>query len=180
MQKFLIALIGTVFLFQACTNDDGHDNKNKVSKNEFTSDSLHFSITPLLNWLVKVKENKVGILENYTNSKDSFQENIVVWTEEMPIAISDTLYNKATITELKIKNPNIEIATLPMKKLGNINFGRFAFTIFLNDSIPCKVLGYTAVQGKRGYNFSCSYLVNGNTNYTSSFENMLSTVKLIP
>lgn len=180
MQKYLITLLGIISLFQACSSDDDHDKKKKVSNHEFTSDSLHFSVTPLLNWSVKVKENKVGILENYTNSKDSFQENIVVWTEEMPIAISDTLYNKATITELKIKNPNIKVSALPMKKLGNINFGRFEFTIILNDSIPCKVLGYTAVQGKRGYNFSCSYLVNEHINYTSSFENILSTVKLIP
>lgn len=179
MQKKLLALISIIFCLLGCQNEGDHSEIKKENNKEYTSDSLHFGITPLLNWSVKVKENKVGILENYTDSKDSFQENIVVWTEEMPIAISDSLYNKATITELKIKNPKIEVVALPSKKLGKTNFGRFAFTVFLNDSIPCKVLGYTAVKGKRGYNFSCSYLANGNTDYTPIFENILSTVKLI-
>jgi len=176
--KYFVACF---FLVLTGCSESKNEGKNEPTdhKKTFTSDSLHFTISYPANWEVKEKESKVGILEPYKDSTDKFQENIVVWVEEMPLAISDSLYAKATLAELRIKNPTLTIQSFPSKKFGDHTFSYFEFDL-PGDDRNYKVIGYTTVKDRRGYNFSCTYEASASGDYKTSFESIVSTFKPLP
>ncbi len=175
MRKSFIFLF-PVLLFYSCSN---RDSQNEKQSRAFHSDSLHFHIQLPPGWEAREQGHKAGILEPLTDSADHFRENMVVWTEEMPVAIPDTEYTKLTCTELKIKNPETLIEQLPPLCTPDRCFGHFRFQFPLQPGIPCFVEGYTAVLGNRGYNFSCSF-IDSTKNYPALFENLMHQVKLEP
>ena len=170
---FFICFCSVLFLAACDTN-----TKKKAETHIFTSDSMHFTIELPKDWKAYARPGKIGLLEPLQDSSDHFQENIVIWTEDLPLPIPDTLYTKATVTELRIKNPDLQIQTYPALSLGENTLGQFAFQVMLNDSVPCRVLGFTALHNNRGYNITCNYLANTKTDYSALFRSILKSLHL--
>ena len=178
--KFQLLLTSLFLVLAACSETKKEGQKEQTDNQKtFTSEGLHFIISYPPNWEVKERESKVGILEPYKDSTDKFQENIVVWVEEMPLAISDSLYAKATLAELRIKNPTLTIQSFPSKKFGDHTFSYFEFDL-PGDDRNYKVIGYTTVKDRRGYNFFCTYEASASGDYKTSFESIVSTFKPLP
>lgn len=144
---------------------------------EFKSDSLHFSIAFPPGWEARLNGSKVGIFELKKDTNDLFEDNIIIWMEEMPVAIPDSLYAVASVTEFKIKNPGIEPSVLPVRQLGGITYHAFTFDFENKKKETFSILGLTRVAGNRGYNFSCTALKNELTIHEPSFDSILATFK---
>lgn len=175
MKNLILGMIAALVIGSCKTN-----SPNSALTETFRSDSLHFTMNYPSTWeaLVNPLElNTVAFVEKKTDSQDSYKENIVCWMEEMPIEISDSVFFQASITELKISNPNLNIKKLPPIKLGNHTFSSFTFDYYSKDSTSYEVLGFCKVQGTRGYNFACNSEKKDLQKHHSIFKEMLTTFK---
>lgn len=170
-------------ILNGCSNHE-ESNTKKPAENglsegwkEFKSDSLHFSIAFPKGWEARLNGSRVGIFELKKDSTDTFEDNIIIWVEEMPVAIPDSLYAVAAVTEFRIKNPDISPSKLPARQIGNLTFHPFSFEYTNKRQESFSILGYTKVEGNRGYNFSCTALKNDMSAHQASFDSILSTFK---
>jgi len=161
----------------SCNNKSTKEASTPLVMKTYVSDSLHLGFDYPENWEVRMNGSRLGIFELLSDSTDQFEENIVTWTEDMPLGISDSLYSKAAVTELKIKNPGLDVHILPAKKLGKNTFYPFEFDFVNSDSTRFFIKGYTLVKGKRGYNFSCTSMSAEASKHASIFETILSSIK---
>ncbi len=176
--KYYPALLSLLLISLISCNDKAVKEESKpLSMKTYVSDSLHVSFSYPENWDVRINGSHLGIFEALKDSTDKFEENIVMWTEDMPLGISDSLYSKAAVTELKIKNPGLDVHVLPVKKLGENTFYPFEFNFANADSTRFFIKGYTLVKDKRGYNFSCTSASSQAEVHSSLFETILSSVK---
>jgi len=178
----LVAFISLSSCSSNTTEEHQQQTKNSKSATEsdyktYTSDSLHLSFNYPPDWEVRLNGNRLGIFEPLKDSTDAFQENIMIWIEEMPMQISDTLFGKAATTEIKIKNPNIVLNHEGLKKLGDQNFYHFEFDYTNSGNSMYHIFGYTLVNKKRGYNFSCTSEIAKAGIHSPLFESILSSFK---
>jgi hypothetical protein len=159
----------------SCSDNAKKEQVTPPVMKTYLSDSLHVGFSYPENWEVKTNGSHVGVFEFLEDSTDKFQENIVMWTEDMPLEISDSLYSKAAIAELKIKNPFLSVQALPVKKMGELTFYPFEFNFFNANSTHFFIKGYTLVKGKRGYNFSCTSKNDKAAQHASLFETILTS-----
>ncbi len=173
MKKFLVVVTLLSLLF-ACD-----DKKNTIDLREtFQSDSLHFSINYPSNYEV-LKNPKDGqsiaIVRKIGNDNKQYRDNMVCWTEEMPMAISDSVYLQASITQLKISNPALSILKQPAQQLGPHLFSAFSFEYQAKNDSLFTVNGFCLVKGQRGYNFSCTALTREMPEKMETFKKILSS-----
>jgi PsbP-like protein len=177
MKLYSLVIVATLILFSSCSDKKNETSTENSKFQTYQSDSLHLSFTYPKNWEIRTLQDKLGIYEELEDSLDDFQENIIIWTEDMPMAISDSLYARAATAELLIKNPLLDIQRLPKRQLGENNFHPFTFEFTNNDSSEYFIFGYTIVKDKRAYNFSCTAAKNKAQGHQSKFESILTTFK---
>lgn len=172
----------------SCKNDDANKsqsgiaedkNSEEIAMKNYTSDSLHLSFSYPADWEVRLNGNHLGIFEPLKDSSDAFQENIMIWNEDMPMQISDSLFGKAATTEINIKNPDTQVTQEGIVKLGNQNFYHFEFDYTNSGNIKYHIFGYTLVYKQRGYNFSCTAELEKASIHAPIFESILSTFKAL-
>ena len=186
MRIIYCALLTLLMGMSSCKNEDSK-NDQKVSTSDkktkelalknYTSDSLHVSFSYPADWEVRLNGNHLGIFEPLKDSGDAFQENVMIWTEDMPMQISDSLFGKAATTEIKIKNPDTQVTQEGIRKLGNQDFYHFEFDYTNSGNIKYHIFGYTLVNKQRGYNFSCTAELEKASIHAPLFESILSSFK---
>ena len=177
MKKWISILILGVWGMNACSDSRPAKPMTTQKNKLFRSDSLHMAFEYPDGWEVRTNGDHIGLFEPLENTGDNFQENIMIWTEEMPIGISDSLYSKAATAELKIKNPSLKVDITGARKLGSHTFYSFNFNVVRGDSSSYHVIGYTLMNGKRGYNISCTSTAAGMEKHQAVFDAILSTFK---
>lgn len=146
----------------------------------FSSDSLHFSIQYPKTWevLSNPKDPRsVALVQKATNDSANYLENLVIWVEEMPMAISDSVYYQASVTQLKISNPALNITKTGKTNLGGRDFSSFTFDMTGKNGVEYTIAGYCLVQDKLGYNFSCTALKRNMQSSLPLFKKIISTFK---
>ena len=167
-----------VLLFISCSNQVSEP----LAKKTFRSDSLHFSIQYPNHWEVKEREGKIktiGLFESLQSPEDAYQENIVIWREEIPIPIPDSLYAKAARAEIKITNPSLTLIEEQPRKIGNHLFYPFHFNFITKDSNAYTVYGYTTLQKTHGYNISAT-TAGDQAKFQQMVESILASFTHIP
>ena len=158
MKQWILAFLAFVLLI-SCNEKKPSSDINQL----FRSDSLHFSMMYPEHWEVikKPTENNTLIfIEKKTSDTQSFQKNMVCWVEEMPMSIADSIYYKASITQLKITNPTLQIQQYKPIQLGKQYFSHFTYQTKLADSLKYNIAVYCCVVGNNGYNFYCTSPLN--------------------
>jgi hypothetical protein len=176
MKKICLA-IASVSLLYACNDAE---NARKKTMKIYTLDSLHFQIEAPMSWKARQNKNEpnaVTFFENLQNGTDEFEENISIWYESLPLAIADSTYAKAAITQLKITNPNMDISGISTKKIGENIFHGFQFNFTRPDSSHYTVQGYTCLKGLHGYNFICTSDQQQMAAHQAVFDSILTTFK---
>lgn len=149
----------------------------------YRNDSLHFELDIPQEWHLRINKNNpksVGFFEPIQDSLDAFQENLVLWQEDIPIDLNDSLYAQAAKTQLQISQPDIRIKSLGWQALGNDRMDAFQFDFITNDSSHYRVYGYTLLKNRRGYNFSFSTELNHAALYESKFKKIIQTFQANP
>ncbi len=172
----VILLLCTAILLYSC----GTQSKKSSLTEKFSSDSLHLFLQFPSDWEV-LKNPKdpqsVAFVQKAGNKQDSYQENIVFWLEEMPMSVTDSVYLQASVTQLKIANPELNIIKKGKVKLGNYDFSSFSFDMQGKKNVAYAITGYCLVIGQRGYNFSCTALKPDMPQYLPLFQDIISTFK---
>ncbi|QLH48076.1 MAG: hypothetical protein HWD58_22240 [Bacteroidota bacterium] len=70
----------------------------------------------------------------------------MLWQEDIPIDLNDSLYAQAAKTQLQISQPDIRIKSLGWQALGNDRMDAFQFDFITNDSSHYRVYGYTLLK----------------------------------
>ena len=162
MKKICILSILMITGFIACKNDSKTYEKSNESKAEtihLKSDSLKIEFDFPKKWeTVKTpsQPNLITLKQPLTDASDTYQENILIWTEQLPMNISNSLYNLTTIAQLKISNPKLIIENKGMKQIGDKKFFQYSFEFTPADSNHYVVNGFTYFNTKdsMGYNFN--------------------------
>ncbi|TXI32995.1 MAG: hypothetical protein E6Q58_03250 [Niabella sp.] len=163
----------------ACTsNDKIHNSVKEVAYKSFKSDSLHFTLEYPENWEIvySIDSNSTFLLNApLLDSTDTYQENFHIWAETLPIAISDSIYKQATLTELKISNPSFNITKLTdtITKFGS--FGRYRFDFTTSDSNAYEVQGFTLLNKTKGYNLIFTSELKNKSLYQAELMHMIQT-----
>ena len=167
----------------ACTNDTKTNSSNTELPNLIKSDSLGFALQVPKNWEVQPNTGRpdlVGIFETFQDSTDKFKENIQIWREEIPMPIPDSMYYQAAMTQIRIANPDLTIQMSQPIIIDSLKFRGFEFQFSTTDSAKYKVIGYTLLKGKYGYNLTCTAEQSKETIYLPLFNKILHSFKLRP
>lgn len=169
----------------ACEDAESKKNTSKpvTESVHYRNDSLHFEINIPQDWNLRINKNNpksVGFFEPIQNSLDAFQENLVIWQEDLPIELNDSLYAQAAKTQLQISQPELKIKSLGWQTLGKDRMDAFQFDFFTNDSSRYRVYGYTYLKNRRGYNFSFSTEFHHADAYDSKFKKIIQTFQPLP
>ncbi|HQW45975.1 MAG TPA: hypothetical protein PLZ98_02820 [Chitinophagaceae bacterium] len=157
----------------SCSEKKSNSDINQL----YRSDSLHFSMMYPKQWEVIKKpteSNTFLFIEKKTTDTHSFQKNMVCWVEEMPIPISDSIYFQASMTQLKISKPTLQIQPFNPIQLGKQYFSHFTYQTKLADSINYEIAVFCCVVGKNGYNFYCTSPLN-QLSYLAYYKEIIST-----
>lgn len=155
----------------------------KAESVHYRNDSLHFEIDIPQEWNLRINKNNpksVGFFEPIQDSLDAFQENLVIWQEDIPIDLNDSLYAQAAKTQLQISQPDLMIRSLGWLPLGEERMDAFQFDFISKDSSRYRVFGYTFLKNRRGYNFSFSTELEHADVYESKFKKILQTFQPKP
>lgn len=118
----------------------------------------------------------LAILSPLENQEDSYQENLKVYHEVLPMRISDSLYHQSAIAELRIKNPNLTIENRGTQRFGNQVYNEWYFQFENNTTAYC-VHGYTCMRDSVGYNFAYTTVKSNEKKYAKEVEQILSSFK---
>lgn len=102
------------------------------------------------------KDNVITLQEPLHIGKDPYQENILIWSEQLPMQISDSLYAQTVVAELKITNPKFTVTNLPARIIAGKKFYSYHFQFTPADSNVYEVHGFTYYHAadSTGYNFN--------------------------
>lgn len=162
MKKIFTLSVLMITGFIACKNDSKTNEEPTVSTAEtihLKSDSLKIEFDFPKKWeTVKApnQPNLITLKQPLTDPSDAYQENILIWTEQLPMNISDSIYHLTTIAQLKISNPKLTIENKGNKQIGDKKFYQYSFEFTPADSNHYVVNGYTYFNTKdsMGYNFN--------------------------
>lgn len=185
MKKIFIVSLVICTTFFACKNDINTTEKASETKIEIThlkSDSLKIEFDFPKTWTsIKNPEQKnlITLKQPLIDSSDNFQENVLIWTEQLPMNISDSIYHLTTIAQLKITNPNLDIKSVGKKQIGDKQFYEYSFEFTPADSNKYIVNGYTYINTKdsMGYNFNATAEANNKKLFQTEIEQLISTFK---
>ena len=185
MKKICILSVLMITGFIACKNDPKTDQKPTVSTVEIMhlkSDSLKIEFDFPKKWeTVKApnQPNLITLKQPLTDPSDAYQENILIWTEQLPMNISDSIYHLTTIAQLKISNPKLTIENKGNKQIGDKKFYQYSFEFTPADSNQYVVYGYTYfnTNDSMGYNFNGTADKKNATAFQKEIETILLSFK---
>lgn len=171
---------GLVFV-TACSNPSSTSSTKDELPKAIRFDSLGFEIRIPNNWEVQPNSGKpdlVGVFETFKDSADKFKENLQIWREEIPMPIPDSMYYQAAMTQIRIANPDIDVRMTEPIMIDSLKFRGFEFQFSTIDSAKYKVLGYTLLKGKYGYNLTFTAEQSKENTYQPIFKKILHSFKL--
>jgi hypothetical protein len=167
----------------ACESKNKEVAKSDIPFKNYRNDSLHFSIDIPENWDLRFnKKNKssVGFFEPLSDSSDAFQENLVIWVEELPVGISDSLYAKAARAQIQLANPSLKVEHQGWYPSKSYRFDHFYFDFTNTDSSTYQIDGYTLLFQKRGYNLSFASEKKYAADHQQIYNQLLESFKPLP
>lgn len=183
VKTYYILLVIIILGVNACNSEkEQKDKKSKEGFINYKNDSLGFEISIPENWIMHTEKGdtkSITFFEPKSDSLDSFKESIVVWVEEMPMAISDSVYAQAAITQIKISNPNLEIENKGIELNSTDTLHAFTFKFVTDDSSKYYVNGYTTVNKLKGYNISFTGLEKDKENHKVLFDDIKNSIKVL-
>ncbi|MEZ5047620.1 MAG: PsbP-related protein [Chitinophagaceae bacterium] len=174
-QGIFLFFVFAALLMEACKNEQS--TPKDIALKEFHIDSLGYSIKIPETWEIRFYKNRpdaVSFFEPQSDSTDSFRESLVVWTEKLPKPISDSLYKKASETEIKISNPNFKIVNEENINGANCKFGVFSFLPKTKDG-DFKIYQYACVKDSTAYNISTTTLADDQKSHEALFQKIINT-----
>lgn len=185
MKKIILAVTIISTLFFACNDEAKTSEKTKETKVETThlkSDSLKIEFDFPKKWQAVKTPNQFNLItlkQPITDSSDTYQENMMIWTEQLPMNISDSIYHLTAIAQLKISNPNLNIENRGTKQIGDKIFRQYSFEFTPADSNKYVVNGYTYFNTKdsMGYNFNGTSDIKNATEFQTEMETILASFK---
>jgi hypothetical protein len=185
MKKIFFLGLGFISItFFSCQNETNTTPKHtsEPSTKTYKSDTLHLVLEYPASWELKSNNNAlntIGFYEPLIDTQDTYQENLLIWMEEIPFQMPDSSYNKAAITQIKLANPDLDITKKGIFKSDTNAFGHFSFSFTTADSNSYYVEGYSLLKGKYGYNFSFTSEKGKEGNYTNQINAILKSFKII-
>ena len=185
MKKIFTLSVLMITGFIACKNDSKTNEEPTVSTAEtihLKSDSLKIEFDFPKKWeTVKTpnQPNLITLKQPLTDPSDAYQENILIWTEQLPMNISDSIYHLTTIAQLKISNPKLTIENKGNKQIGDKKFYQYSFEFTPADSNHYVANGYTYFNTKdsMGYNFNGTADKKNATAFQKEIETILLSFK---
>ena len=185
MQKIIFLLIIAISILNSCKNESSKTEANSTPKELTThlkSDSLKIEFDFPMAWKsikTQGQKNLITLKQPLTEPADSYQENVLIWTEQLPMNISDSLYQLTVIAELKITNPNLVVKNDGKIQIGDKKFYQYSFEFTPSDSNHYVVNGYTYFNTKdsMAYNFNATSELKNNSKFKSDIEELISTFK---
>lgn len=149
----------------------------------FQSKTMHLSMEIPLGW-EKVMPggdslHLVQFMEPPSDSNDRFRETLKIWVENIPFPLTDSMYQLAALTQIRLANPGLQVDSLPMLKLALGNFGRMRLRFQLSNGFYV-VSALTHLHGKCGYNFSLAAEASQQKRTDSLLEELIKTFKPLP
>ncbi|MBL7764586.1 MAG: hypothetical protein JNJ58_00700 [Chitinophagaceae bacterium] len=135
-------------------------NNAPLKYKTYRSDSLHFSLKAPEDWQTEEKlqgQKTFALTESPKDSLKEYKGNLVIWLEELPIPVADSVYAQAAVTQIKISNAQLNISPLTQILRGNKHYFHFQFDFSTVDSMHYAVEGYTLLHQLHAYNmiFTC-------------------------
>jgi hypothetical protein len=110
------------------------------------------------------------------NEADTYQENVSVYHEDLPIKVSDSLFHRAAMSQVRIANPSLTVIDKGIQKFGNNSYHSFAFD-FTKESTSYVVKGFTIMKDSTGYTFNFTGAKNNEEKYGSALAGILQSFK---
>lgn len=121
--------------------------------------------------------NALLTLQAPLEPNDSFQENLSIYHEVLPMRLDDSIYHKANIREIMITNhDSLQVNNLGRKKFGEHDFNEFTFA-FRHDQSDYVVHGFTYLKDSVGYNFRYTSAKNQEGKYLPAIHQILRSFK---
>lgn len=98
------------------------------------------------------------------------RNNILIWLEEMPLEISDTIYAKASFTQQRILTPEIQLIDEKIETINGNCF--FIYKYIQNPQENMQTSFATLVKQNRGYNIQSS----SSKEYLNTQDSILQTL----
>lgn len=176
-------LLLSLFIFSCEENNKTIKKNDKVEKQIYENKQMKFKLTLPALWTINEENavnNEIMFMEQKEDStKQQNVSNILVWQENMPMHIDDSIYTQAAITQIKITKPNIQIAKYPNIVTNTGTFGHFGFIYPSENSNKLFMHGYTLVADTVGYNFTCSSSIRDTALYNSLFLSVIQSFQLL-
>lgn len=181
MKIIHLLFVGCIVTATACSNPSSTSSTSDELPKAIRFDSLGFEIHIPKNWEVQPNSGKpdlVGVFETFNDSTDKFKENLQIWREEIPMPIPDSMYYQAAMTQIRIANPGLSVQMTEPIMIDSLKFRGFEFQFSTIDSTKYKVLGYTLLKGKYGYNLTFTAEQSKEKTYQPIFKKILHSFKL--
>jgi hypothetical protein len=175
MKKLSTYLLAGLWISVTLACQDQQKTAQNQALKTYVSPALGIGFSYPDTWEVRENGSRLSVFEALEDSTDNFQENILMWYEDMPMKISDSLFAKAAVAEIMIKNPNLQVSNPKTIQLGKHMYYTFEFDFINTDSATYHIYGYTLVKDSTGYNFSCTADADKASAHKSGFETILST-----
>lgn len=155
----------------------------KPATETFRSETLHLSMEIPSGW-EKVMPggdslHVVQFMEPLSDSNDRYRETLKIWVEDIPFPLTDSMYQLAAITQIRLANPGLQVDSLPMLKLNSGTFGRMRLR-FANANGDYTVQALTHLHGKFGYNVSLAAEASQQQRADSLLQQLIKTFKPLP
>lgn len=182
MRLYSLILL-TVFIFSCEENNKTIKKNDNNEKQVYENKQMKFKLTLPALWTVNEENavnNEIMFLEQKDDStKQKNVSNMIVWQENMPMHLDDSIYTQAAITEIRITKPNIQITKYANIVTSTGTFGHFGF-VYPSET-PNKIFmhGYTLVSDTVGYNFTCSSSIQDTAYYNAFFLSVIQSFQLL-
>jgi hypothetical protein len=167
-----IVFVALIFLI-ACKENS---TTTPTTTKHFSSTVLRMAFDYPATWTIRFNPDSlsehaiVTLLSPLEHQNDNYQENITITKEAFPVKLSDSLFHKATLAELKISNPTLQFNDDGKK--GKYLSHHFSF---VKDSVQYVVYGYNVLKDSTGYTINFTTPVNNENALHSTVQAFLNS-----
>lgn len=176
-------LMLSVFIFSCEENSKPIKKSDNNEKRIYENKQMKFQLTLPAQWTINEENavnNEIMFIEQKEDStKLQNISNILLWQENMPMHLDDSLYTQAAITEIKITKPDIQITKYPNIVTPKGTFGHFGFVYPSETPNKLFMHGYTFVADTVGYNFTCASSIKDTSYYNNVFLSIIQSFQLL-
>jgi hypothetical protein len=150
---------------------------NKVALKEFVSKEAKFSIQYPATW--QFDSTRYAIVQDLQDSKDNFQESVVLGSEQLPLKMSSSNYAKSYMSSLKILDSNMVQLQTKNKKIHNLDAVEVLFTtIQNNEKYKNTLLMY--VQDSTAFTIQANALESTYASSLADINTIFNSIKSLP